>query len=414
MSDVASTSESVFISRQPIFDRDKAIWGYDIVACCSDLTCRVDMEQLRKDAHWLLTDGLALALHELPAGRKALLHVPASLLALGTPLPPNDRCALFIFMDCPPDEAFFSACQGLKNAGYMLFLSTDMITSDLAPILGVAEAMVVDVAGLPPMEIAKLRKSFKKFPWQLLARNISDWQAFEGTRFLGFTYFSGSFFGKPMLAAEKVLAPGALARLQLLRALNVPECDMIELADIVSHDAALSLRLLKYINSPAFGLQQKVQSMRNAITLLGLKQFKQWAMVVLMADMDKSDKGGELSYLALLRARFLEQTSMRAVQAPYPSETMFLLGMFSFLDAMLGQEMSKILSDMPLDEELKAALCGEKNTVRPWIDLVANVEAGNWSVVREIVDSFEIEATAAALDYLKAATWARSNFSAAR
>jgi len=313
-----------------------------------------------------------------------------------------------------PDPGFLDDCRQLKETGYTLAMSHDMFTSEYVSILSLAEIMILDVSGLPPLDIARLRKTFKKFPWSLMVENLGDWESFEGTRYLGFSFFHGPFFGKPRIAADKQAGPSALAGLQLLRALNAPNCDIQELGEIISRDPSLSFRLLRYINSPAFCLKQKVQSMAHAISLLGLKAFKQWTHVVFMAGMDPSGKGEELAYRSLARAKFLEQASMAEPNPAYSGETMFMVGMFSLLDAMLDREMAEIVADMPLAGDIKAALCGEQNAVGRWLELVRAVENGDWAVAREVVAACNIPAVTAATTYMKAASWARESILAAR
>jgi len=146
------------------------------------------------------------------------------------------------------------------------------------------------------------------------------------------------------------------------------------------------------------------------VAILGDTAFKHWATMALVASLDSSAKGEELGYLSLQRAGFLEKLAARATSSPLTPKTMFLLGLFSLLDAMLGQPMDQLVTTMPI----KAALCGEKNSLSPWLELVNCVDQNRWCDVGAILSGQKVSHMGAARDYLDASRWARVCFNAGK
>ena len=97
------------------------------------------------------------------------------------------------------------------------------------------------------------------------------------------------------MSGSKVPTP-VLAKMRLLRALSGPDFDVRELSRILSTDPTLSYRLLNFINSAAFSLRSKIQSIQQALTLLGSQQIKQWFLAVIVSDFDSSSKVQEAAF----------------------------------------------------------------------------------------------------------------------
>jgi len=196
--------------------------------------------------------------------------------------------------------------------------------------------------------------------------------------------------------------------LHMLQELQRPDVDFIRLEGIVKRDMALSFKLLRYINSAYFGLGNKVTSIMHAIRLLGPRQFKQWASLLVMASMG-SDKPDELVIHALIRGRFCESLAPM-LGMKQRSQELFLLGMFSVIDAILGRPLEEILKDLPLSIEIKDALCGKPNRLCDVFDYVLAYEKGDWEAVSEMAGALGLDESGIPAVYLGAVHWAKRSF----
>ncbi len=404
-----TTYDPIFVARQPIYDTDNDVWGYELLFRHSGDTGVAQVADNDLATSKVIADGFTLAMGGTPPEKRALINFPARLLLDDTALAlPKDRCVVEILEDVIPSEEILAACKRLKDAGYLLALDDFTGQEELKPLLSMVDIIKVEVLGMSKSELMKVASGLKKYSATLLAEKIEDRDTLAIARSLGFTLFQGFYFCRPEIVPGRKISATMVAKVQLLGALSKPEVEFDELAQIISRDVSLSYRLLQFINSSAFSFRTKIQSISQAVTLLGLGPFRQWSMVVVMSDMDMTPKGEELTYLSLQRARFLEQIGCRASSLVYSTDTMFLLGLFSKLDALLGQEMAEVLDKMDLEDEIKAALCGDNNNpAYRWLLLLQSVESGDWQGVDEFMAEKQLRPKICAVEYLRASSWAR-------
>jgi EAL and modified HD-GYP domain-containing signal transduction protein len=177
---------------------------------------------------------------------------------------------------------------------------------------------------------------------------------------------------------------------------------MDELEDLVKQDAVLSVRVLQCINSAAFAIRREVRSVREALVLLGMAPIRKWASVWCLAKLN-AGVTSELATMALLRARTCELLSEDVPEVD--GNEMFLVGLCSLLDAMVGRPMSEAIADLPLSLPARQALLGGHNPLRSLLDAVTAYETGAFEMALQT----EIGADDVRLPraYSSALTWAR-------
>jgi EAL and modified HD-GYP domain-containing signal transduction protein len=154
---------------------------------------------------------------------------------------------------------------------------------------------------------------------------------------------------------------GTISKFKLMEAIEQKDPDFSTLAATIQADVAISFRLLAYLNSASFGVRRKVDSIKDAITLLGWDNLKTWLRVVLLAEVSENRHAPELIFLSAQRGKFLEQIGLTHDFWGFEPDSLFLLGMFSLLDALLNQPMAEIVRYLPLADKLKGALCMADN-----------------------------------------------------
>jgi len=407
--------EPIFVARQPIFDVKLNIWGYELLFRHSGESQTAKITDQNLATSKVIADGFSLALQGLAPGKRVLINFPAQLILDGTAMAlPSENCVVEILETVSPTPAVLEACTKLKESGYTLALDDFVGQPGYEALIELADIVKVEILGQSHEQIEAVTEQLRHYRCKLLAEKVEDKQTFEYVKSLGYDYFQGYFFSKPEIVPGRKIAASAVAKMQLLNTLSRSDCTFDELATVIGRDISLSYRLLKFINSSAFSLRFKVESIIQAINLMGLRPLKQWAMVVLMSDIDSSPRGEELIYFSLQRAKFLEQIHRFMPSQEFRTDTMFLLGLFSKLDALLGLEMREILKDMPLDEPIKMALCGASNDAKTWLELMDSVEHGDWDTVQTIIKHYSLPAASCAVEYMKASTWAHGTLGQAK
>jgi EAL and modified HD-GYP domain-containing signal transduction protein len=185
----------------------------------------------------------------------------------------------------------------------------------------------------------------------LVATGVASTEEFTRCRVLGFSHFQGEFFARPR--GEGGEPTGALASLQTLAELTSEDSSFEEIERTIGADVGLSLALLRYVNSAFFALPREIDSVREALTLLGTRAVRRWATVVALSAVP--DAPDQLIALALLRGRMCELLG-GAGAGDEDRDRLFTVGLFSVADALLDAPMEQILRELPFSEDMVSAL----------------------------------------------------------
>ncbi|MGD9610562.1 MAG: EAL and HDOD domain-containing protein [Desulfovibrionaceae bacterium] len=374
-----------FFTKQALFDVKRKLWGYEIQGgseACAALTCFADQGQV---AGSLASSSYMGVQQAVERGKKVVAPFDEAGLLAQAPyaLPAAHGVVKLVGPAQKPDQVLKAARQ-LKADGYTLALDLASAMGAVAGLPELADVLCYDTdGGTEPRDFLDRTKGRAV---ALLASRVQGLEQFEALRQAGFTLFQGRFFKEPEIIAERKLTSHQMSRFSILHLLEAEDPDFDALADTISADVSVSFRLLSYLNSAAFGFPQKIQSIRQAIMILGSVKLKNWLRAVLLADMAQhGDMPRELAALSLERARFLELVATRYDFWDFDPGSLFLLGLFSLLDAILGIPMAQITDHLPLDEKLKAALRREENSeYQPLLDLGECLEDADWDRLVEL------------------------------
>jgi EAL and modified HD-GYP domain-containing signal transduction protein len=186
--------------------------------------------------------------------------------------------------------------------------------------------------------------------------------------------------------------------------LNREEVSMDEVEELVTHDLSLSVRVLRAVNSAAFGIRHEVTSLRHALVLLGLAQVRKWASVWAMASLGEGDTSG-LVGMSLVRARCCEY--LGEVMPQREGGGYFLLGLCSMLDIILRRPMNVAIEDLPLPGLIRDALLGRDNLARTVLETIVHYERGDWDAAYAGADRLNVNFDLLPDIYADAIRWAR-------
>ncbi len=218
---------------------------------------------------------------------------------------------------------------------------------DFRFVLAEATAQVTAAAGLP------------------LAKGLADAAQFDLCIHRGFGGAVGWFFLNGAVPAKR-LNP---AQAQIIHLLNLvrANADIKEIESALKRDVALSVKLLRYINSAGFGLAVEIQSFRHAVTMLGYDKLNKWLSLLLVTS-SKDPASPALMQAAIARGRFMELTAKDYVDRN-ELDNLFIAGAFSLLDLLLGVLMETALADMRLPENISDALVTGSGPYAPFLAL---------------------------------------------
>jgi len=381
----------ILLARQPIFDRGLHVFGYEIL-CRPGI--QTDSESVHRDQaskRVIVNTFLLLGLDRVSNGKKAFINFTQQLLldGIGFNLP-KDLIVIEILEDVLPDKDLIQVCSKLQDAGYMLALDDFVLASErLKPFSEIVDILKVDFRENSDREKKEIADRVTGTKIKLLAEKVETRAEFNLGLEAGYEYFQGFFFQKPEIIPGKDIPGYKLNHLKVLQEVNREDIQYDALAETISRDVSLSYKLLNYINSAYFGMRQQVQSVRHAIMLLGNDEIRKWASLVLLMGLG-ADKPEELLVTSLIRANLCESLAKYLRLKGCESE-LYMLGLLSLLDALVGRPLIEIIRDLPLRRDIKLALGGERNKYKDILDLVLNYEKANWMALQKGLDLVNIK-----------------------
>jgi len=390
-----------YVARQPILNADESVLGYELLFRDGvvDYFSSPDSDAASRST---LDASLLLGLDVLCDGRLAFINCTRDLLLNDITLLPPDRVVVEILETVPADEAVIAACRRLKKAGYMIALDDFVPGGPREPLTSLADIIKVDVKQSSLAQRAAISRQNGE-RCRLLAEKVETRAEFLATRKAGFTYFQGYFFRRPELMQAREIPANRVNYLRLLKAVSRAELDPRELENVIKGEASLCYRLLRYLNSPLFGFPAEIRSVRHALVMLGEREVRRWLRLAttLVAGQSRSS---DLVLAALVRARFCELLAP-SLQPGHPD--LFLVGLLSLMDAILGIPMALVLAGISLDQETTALLLGRSSPHSPIYELMLAQEKAQWEKVAQLSGRLRLRGSFIAECHWKAMQWAR-------
>lgn len=372
------SSEHVFLGRQPICDAAFNVIGYELLFRNSTVNAADFRDGDRATSQTLLNLFVELDLDDLIGEHRAFVNLTRGFLVGEHPIPfDKDRLVLEVLENIQVDEELIESLRGLREAGYTIALDDVVYHEELEPLLEFANIVKVDLPAVSSGDIERHVAQLRRRPLKLLAEKVETPEEFESCRDLGFDYFQGYFFAKPRLVQAKTIQHNRMIILELLSKLQDPLIAFDEIEALVRQDVAASYKLLRYINSARHSLSRKVESLHQALVLMGLRSIR--SVVSLIALSGIEGKPHELMVTAMVRARMCELLAA-AMKAPDPN-LFFTVGLFSALDALLDRPMADVLKSLPLSEEINRAILEQEGLPGRSLRCVMSYERAEWSQV---------------------------------
>jgi c-di-GMP-related signal transduction protein len=392
-----------FVARQPILTSDEKVFGYELLFRdgVEDYFRNPDPDAASRST---LSTSLLMGLDVLCDGRRAFINVTRDVLLKDyITLLPSSQTVVEILESIPPDDVVRSACQRLKEGGYQIALDDFGMDDPRESLTDLADIIKVDLRATPPEQAAALVKRHGPWRCRMLAEKVETREEFLTAKKAGFVYFQGYFFRRPEMLSTHEIPANQLNYLRMWQAVARPELDIREVEQVIKGEASLCYRLLRYLNSAAFGFGQEIHSIRHALSLLGEREVRRWIRLVATLGAGQN-KSSDLVLTALVRGRFCELLSPTVGAG---ESDLFLMGLLSVMDAILEIPMSRVLENVPVDQESKAVLLGGASRLRPFYQLMLAQESGEWETAHELAGQLHLSESEVAEKYWEAMQWAR-------
>ncbi len=367
----------IYVARQPIFDQKMNTFAYELLYRRSQNNVYEGTDGSQATAEVINNAFLSMNFEDLTGGTRAFINFNSELLLRGVPLLlPRDKIVVEVLETVEPTEEMVAVCRKLRQEGYLLALDDFVFHPRFEPLIALADLIKIEYQAYTPNQHKLLLTNFRRhYPrLQFLAEKIETREEYETARDLGYHYFQGYFFSRPILHSQKTIRELNTSLLSVLQELQSSDPRYPRIADIIGQDFALTYKLLKLANSTYFSPASKIRSVQQALAWLGISEMTKWVHLMLLQDL-KTPELNELIRTSIVRARVLELIASKPGSPSQPSES-FMLGMFSSLDIILDRPMKDALQELPLTTDLQEALLGHSVPLRQLLDHVLAYEQG--------------------------------------
>ncbi|HEY9200854.1 MAG TPA: HDOD domain-containing protein [Gammaproteobacteria bacterium] len=345
----------IYVGRQPVYNRELGVYGYELLFRTGQVNAASEgfVSSDGATSTTLINTFLEIGLERLVGKRYAFINLSEQFLLEEDSLPISpQQVILEVLEDVPVNLPLLKAVKRLSEKGFIIALDDYIYNPAHKPLVAMADIIKLDIKQLSEKQLIAHVRTLKKFSAKLLAEKIETIDEYEFCLQLGFDYFQGYFLSRPRIIKSQSLPTNKVAVLNVLSVLQNPDADTEEIEEAISFDVSLSYKMLKLINSSFFGFSREIESIRQAIVLLGRKQLSSWASMIALSRLD--DRPSEMVRLAMTRAKMCE---MLAEKAGLKSmESYFTAGLFSALDILMERDISDVIKPLPLSEEIVAAL----------------------------------------------------------
>jgi EAL and modified HD-GYP domain-containing signal transduction protein len=399
----------LLVARQPIFDAQMRVFGYEMLFRSSSLNEFDGTEENAATAQVISAVFGSAETDQLTGRKNTFINFPQKMLLDGTAsiLPPQ-QTVVEILENVEADEDLLEACRVLRDRGYRLALDDFTVPEKVEALTSIADFLKVDFRAT---SVEQQRDAATRFKGKvgLLAEKVETQEEFRCARDMGYEYFQGFFFARPVISSTRQIPGFKLQFLRILHELHQPEMDFRKLADLLKREPGLSYKLLRFVNSAWFGLRSPVESLQRALVSLGEDAARKWLSVLTMANL-ASDHPTELAISTLVRARFFESLAKETGLTQLRDDC-FLVGMFSLLDAMLGRPLAELVEGLNLHGQITRTLLDHphpSDKMPPVWKLVLAYERGDWDTLGADAPALDLKPQTLTGCYAEAVKWADS------
>ena len=384
------------IGRLPILDRYNGLHGYHLLARKTSS----DPDDATSTSSQLIVDAfLDLGIENVAGQHTTYINVSEEFLLRPelAALAPG-QSVLVVPASLRPTPTVIDALRAVRANGFAVALWGYSSKATAFELVSEVDAVMLDTRKVDAETLARELQPLHGLPLFRIALLVNTMERRHELDSVGFDCFHGPFLRNPKVISGQRLESNRAAVLDLLAKLSDPETTVDDLERIITIDPALSLRILRFVNSPLSGLSNEIESIHHAVVLVGRERIKSWVTLLALSKLDGTVP--ELLNNMFVRAKFCELYAREGGMVP--AEAFFTAGLLSLMDAMMGRPMEEIVETLPLTAELKQGLVSREGPYGRALEAVELMEDG----MRKRFHKEGLVASRHARIYLDATRWA--------
>ena len=399
----------IFIARQPIFTVHKRLFAYELLYRGTKTATLGNTSGNKATTGVLSSAFLTEGIEKISGSKPCFINFTRELLLQNLPASFSSKhLVVEVLEDIPATADVVDACRLLRRDGYTIALDDFTYDPSLEPLIAVADIIKFDFRLTPANTLHRTLHRLSRHKLKYLAEKVETHEEFIQASRLGFHYFQGYFFSRPERVRIHEIDSGKASLVSLLAEVSQKRTTLKRLEKIIQSDVGLTYKLLRFLNSSYFYRLNKIESIAHAMAYLGENELRRFIILVIVSELI-TDKPGELMRLALVRAKMAELLAENTALAKNADE-IFLLGLFSLLDAMLDSSMEYICKQLSLQDHLHHALVSQSGPYAPFLQVVTAYEKRDKETCLAGLKSLALSSEGLHKHYLEAIAFSSSIF----
>lgn len=346
-----------YLARQPLLDRNQALFGYELLFR-NRPDGGAEIDSALAATAGVLAHAAQMGLPRAIGDAVAFLNVDSEVLMSDIfAFLPRERTVLELDASVEASDAVLWRLAELAGHGFRFAAEASRHGARLGRLLPLLDFVKVDLRTTPVVSMLSIVPRLRGTGKRLVAEKVESQTEYRTCLDLGFDYFQGYYFAKPSVLAGRKLSPSQLAVVELMNLVN-SDAENIEIERAIKRDVPLSVNLLRIVNTPAAGLRQRIDSLGQALLVLGRRQLQRWLQIMLYAE--PGTRGHSMTPLLMLastRARLMELLAQRLRPGQRQvADVAFTVGIMSLMDALFSVPMADLVEQIPVSDEVAGAL----------------------------------------------------------
>ena len=381
MVDFPDVLDDLMMAQQPIFKKSKELFGYELLFRGQDSQNANVSDGEMATSQVLVNLCIGITQLETQLRKPFFINMTTNLMLSDAffPIDPN-TVYIEILEGQQLTPQFIEAVKNWRQAGYRFVLDDYQFDKEYESLLPWVSIVKIDVLITPPQNYSAKIRDLKAKGLILVAEKVEDQAMFDYCHQLGFDLFQGYFLQKPEIIKGKKIDSAAQSAITLLNALEDKDIGIDVITSMVSQNPTLSFQLLRILKSPVSGIPRKIESIKEAVIFLGLVQLKRWALLITLTSTSKQPKA--LFKILLTRARccqLMAESDNKAL-----SDSAFMTGLMSGIDALFAMEKTLLLNQIALSQEVMDAILKSEGSLGNYLQKTIYVEKQEWSKIQKI------------------------------
>jgi EAL and modified HD-GYP domain-containing signal transduction protein len=368
--------DDIMMAQQPILNRTKEIFGYELLFRGNDALNANIFDGDTATSQVIVNLCIGITKLELQLRKPFFINMTTELI-LSDAFFPVDPYHVYIEIleNQKLTPEFVIALQKWRSAGYRFVLDDYQFDDAYKVLLPWVSIVKIDVLATHPKKYIKQIADLKVRGLILLAEKVENLEMFELCKNLGFDLFQGYFLQRPEIIKGKKIDSSIQSAIELVNALQNKDISIETITGLVSNNPKLSYQLLRILNSSMCGVPKTVVSIREAVILLGLVKLKKWALLIVLSS--STNQPQALLKVLLTRGRCCQLLAESKKSSL--NDSAFMVGLMSGIDAVFNVERSIILEKIALDRNSRAAIMTQHGELGAYLSQTLSYEEQNWA-----------------------------------